>query len=165
MRIDFECTRRRRSVSVETTDGLNMKIGELARRCGLSVHTLRYYESIGLLPKADKNASGHRDYDASILTWIEFLGRLKTTGMPIQTMLLYAQLRAEGPSTGKARQRLLEEHRDKVRTHLADLSSCLSVLDTKIEGYALIDDMENDNGCSQSRRNPLRKGPGSARPH
>jgi DNA-binding transcriptional MerR regulator len=49
-----------------------MKIGELAKRSGLTAHTIRYYERIGLLPYADRNQSRHRDYDASILTWIEF---------------------------------------------------------------------------------------------
>lgn len=62
-----------------------MKIGELAKRSGLTAHTIRYYERIGLLPYADRDQSSRRDYDASILAWIEFLGRLKTTGMPIRT--------------------------------------------------------------------------------
>lgn len=57
-----------------------MKIGELAKRSGLSAHTIRYYERIGLLPYADRDQSSQRDYDASILIWIAFLGRLKTTG-------------------------------------------------------------------------------------
>lgn len=65
-----------------------MKIGEPARRSGLSTHTIRYYEQIGLLPYADRNQSRHRDYDASILGWIEFLDRLKTTGMPIRERAL-----------------------------------------------------------------------------
>lgn len=50
-----------------------MKIGELAKRAELSAHALRYYERIGLLPRADRDASGQRDYDASILVWIGFL--------------------------------------------------------------------------------------------
>ncbi len=71
-----------------------MKIGTLARRSGLSAHTLRYYERIGLLPYADRDGSGQRDYDASILNWIEFLGRLKAANMPIREMLRYAELDA-----------------------------------------------------------------------
>src|SRR5207344_2174707 len=113
-----------------------MKIGELAKRSGLTAHTIRYYERIGLLPYADRNQSRHRDYDASILTWIAFLGRLKTTGMPIRDMLRYAALRDEGEATGPARRRMLEVHRELVRTQIADLRECLLVLDTKIAGYA-----------------------------
>lgn len=112
-----------------------MKIGELAKRSGLSAHTLRYYERIGLLPRADRDSSGQRDYDASILVWIAFLGRLKTTGMPIRDMLRYAALRDLGDATGPDRRTLLEAHRDKVRDHIAELQACLLVLDTKIDGY------------------------------
>lgn len=113
-----------------------MKIGELARRSGLSAHTIRYYERIGLLPPPDKNASGHRDYDVSILTWIDFLGRLKSTGMPLREMLRYAELRSLGPETEAERQAILERHREQVRNRLAGLQENLSVLDTKIAGYA-----------------------------
>ncbi|MAY63789.1 MAG: MerR family transcriptional regulator [Rhizobiales bacterium] len=113
-----------------------MKIGELARRSGLSAHTIRYYERIGLLPPPDKNASGHRDYDVSILTWIDFLGRLKATGMPVREMLRYAALREQGAGTEAERQAILEIHREHVRARLAGLRENLSVLDTKIAGYA-----------------------------
>ncbi|WP_052711504.1 MerR family DNA-binding transcriptional regulator [Elstera litoralis] len=61
-----------------------MKIGDLAARCGLSVHTLRYYERIGLLPRIARDQGQQRVYDSAALVWIAFLGRLKTTGMPIQ---------------------------------------------------------------------------------
>ena len=113
-----------------------MKIGNLARRTGLSTHTIRYYERIGLLPRADRDGSGQRDYDASILVWIEFLSRLKTTGMPIRDMLRYAVLRDKGDDTGPQRRALLEAHREKVRAHVAELEACLVILDAKIGGYA-----------------------------
>ncbi|CAN7661148.1 MerR family transcriptional regulator [Pararhizobium sp. LjRoot255] len=113
-----------------------MKIGELAKRSGLSAHTIRYYERIGLLPHADRDQSGQRDYDASILIWIEFLDRLKTTGMPIRGMLRYAALRERGVGTEAERSALLEQHRERVRAHVTELQACLLVLDTKIAGYA-----------------------------
>jgi DNA-binding transcriptional MerR regulator len=112
-----------------------MKIGELARRSGVSAHTLRYYERIGLLPYADRDRSGLRSFDASILVWIAFLGRLKTTGMPIRTMLAYARLRAAGDQTNVQRRELLESHRAWVQAHVADLQASLLVLDSKIAGY------------------------------
>jgi DNA-binding transcriptional MerR regulator len=113
-----------------------MKIGELAQRSGLSTHTLRYYERIGLLPKSRRLDSRHRDYDESILTWISLLGRLKTTGMPIRQMLVYAALVEAGDGTVAERHDLLVAHRKRVREQIADLQACLAVLDTKIAGYA-----------------------------
>lgn len=130
-----------------------MKIGELANRSGLSAHTIRYYERIGLLPYAVRDRPSRRDYDASILVWIEFLGRLKTTGMPIREMLRYAALRERGPATAAERRALLEAHRKRVRAHVAELQACLLVLDIKIAGYAGPDQsLEHDGATLPERR-------------
>jgi len=113
-----------------------MKIGDVAERTGLTVHTLRYYEKIGLIPFASRDETGQRVYDPSIFPWIDFLGRLKQTGMPIQQMLRYAQLRAAGEHTGPERGSLLAAHRETVRARIAGLQECLLVLDMKIADYA-----------------------------
>ncbi|WAC49855.1 MerR family transcriptional regulator [Asticcacaulis sp. SL142] len=113
-----------------------MKIGELAKRSGLSAHTIRYYERIGLLPYAYRNQSSQRDYDATILIWIEFLNRLRTTGMPIRDMLRYAVLRESGVDTEAERRLILEHHRERVRAHVTELNASLLVLDAKMAGYA-----------------------------
>jgi DNA-binding transcriptional MerR regulator len=133
-----------------------MKIGDLAKRSELSAHTIRYYERIGLLPYADRDRSGRRDYDASILAWIEFLGRLKATGMPIREMLHYAALRTRGAGTEAERRQLLERHRERIRTHVAELQACLLVLDAKIAGYAGTEKRTktHDNNLPDFRRKP-----------
>ena len=133
-----------------------MKISELAKRAGLSTHTIRYYERIGLLPFADRDAGGQRDYDEAILIWIGFLKRLKTTGMPIREMLQYAELRARGDQTGPERRALLEQHRERVRAHLAELEDSLLVLDTKIDSYVEAEKRtQNHDNSTQSRRNQI----------
>ncbi|WP_113260469.1 MerR family transcriptional regulator [Agrobacterium cavarae] len=129
-----------------------MKIGELAKRSGLSAFTIRYYERIGLLPYADRDRSSRRDYDPEILIWIEFLGRLKTTGMPIRDMLRYAALRKQGDTTVPERQAMLETHRDQVRDRVAELQQCLLVLDQKIAVYAGEDQRMTDDDAVT--RNP-----------
>ncbi|MDP4027055.1 MerR family transcriptional regulator [Methylobacterium sp. NEAU 140] len=133
-----------------------MRIGELARRSGLTAHTIRYYERIGLLPYADRDSSRHRDYDASILAWIQFLGRLKATGMPIRDMLRYAALRERGVETEAERRDLLVRHRESVRRHAADLRDCLLVLDAKIAGYADAEKriQDHDGVFPEFRRKP-----------
>jgi DNA-binding transcriptional MerR regulator len=142
-----------------------MKIGVLAKRSGLSPHTIRYYERIGLLPYADRDQSRQRDYDASILTWIAFPGRLKTTGMPIRDMLRYAALRERGVATEAERRAMLERHRAQVRAHAAELHACLLVLDTKIAGYASPDEriQAYDEIPPERRRKPARPRTAGAR--
>ena len=133
-----------------------MRIGDLARRTGLSAHTIRYYERIGLLPYAART-SRKRDFDGSILVWIEFLVRLRTTGMPIRDMLQYARLRVRGEATEAERKALLEEHRARVRAHLAELETCLGVLDSKIAGYGETTVEEESHADRHGRALPARR--------
>ncbi|MBV9731697.1 MAG: MerR family transcriptional regulator [Verrucomicrobia bacterium] len=109
-----------------------MRIGELARRSGLSIHTIRYYEAIGLLPCPSRDQSGKRSYDISIFAWIDFLARLKAAEMPIKAMISYAELWQRGPATAARRRKLLEELRERVCDRITELKSCLGVIDTKI---------------------------------
>ena len=139
-----------------------MKIGAFAERIGLSAHTIRYYERIGLLPRAPRDGSRRRDYDATALPWIAFLTRLRRTGMPIRDMLRYAEWRAAGQGTETERRDLLVRHRDRVRAHVADLQASLSVLDAKIAGYGDLPPPETQHDIDASHRRPVR--PGIARP-
>jgi DNA-binding transcriptional MerR regulator len=125
-----------------------MKIGALAARTGMSVDTLRYYEKLGLLPRTARDAGGRRDFDASILDWIAFLGRLKATRMPLRDMQAYARLRDAGPPTMAARRDLLLAHRDRLCLEMAVMQTGLAVLDEKITLYAKMIATETGNDPS-----------------
>lgn len=112
-----------------------MRIGDLSEKSGLSADTLRYYEKIGLLPHALRDAGGRRVYDQTILRWIDFLGRLKSTGMGIKDRLKYADLRGKGAASMPERRKMLEAHRVKVAADIARLTGMLDVLDDKIDLY------------------------------
>ncbi|MCV0424734.1 MAG: MerR family transcriptional regulator [Roseibium sp.] len=112
-----------------------MRIGDLAEKSGLSTDTLRYYEKIGLLPKPLRDTAGRRVYDQTILRWIDFLDRLKSTGMGIRDRLRYADLRTMGSASLSSRRRMLETHRQKVVDDIARMSEMLDVLDDKIDLY------------------------------
>lgn len=113
-----------------------MRIGDLSRRSGVGIDTLRYYERIGLLPRAPRDGGGRRDYDDAALVWLAFLRRLKVTGMPLAEMRRYAVLRAAGQSTEPERRALLEAHRARVAARMVDMQAALQALDAKIAGYA-----------------------------
>lgn len=112
-----------------------MMIGEVAEKSGFTIDTLRYYEKIGLLPRADRDAGGRRSYDHDVLRWLDFLGRLRDLGMPMRDRVLYARLRAEGDSTIEARRDLLQTYRDALAIRVASLTETLDVLDAKIANY------------------------------
>ncbi len=111
-------------------------IAEAARRTGVSVHTLRYYERAGLVVSpVDRTSSGRRRYRELDLKWIIICTKLRATGMPIRTMRRYAELVAAGPGNEAERLALLEAHRADVVAKLAEVQENLEVIDHKIEVY------------------------------
>lgn len=112
-----------------------MRIGDLAEKSGLSTDTLRYYEKIGLLPRPLRDSGGRRIYDTAILRWIDFLDRLKATGMGIKDRLRYADLRSKGAASLTDRREMLQAHRGKVLEDIGRLTEMLAVLDDKIDLY------------------------------
>ena len=112
-----------------------LTIAEAARATGLSTHTLRYYERVGLIDGVDRAGSGHRRYDDQDLAWIETLQRLRATGMPIQRIRRYAELVRGGDGNEADRLALLKEHRDAVRAELAQVRRHLAFIDRKIAIY------------------------------
>lgn len=117
------------------TESKKMSIGEVAKKTGLSIDTLRYYEKEGLLPFIPRTEGGIRVFDENHLGAIRFLTKLKLTGMPISHIREYMESSLLG-SQGQPRQRdLLIEHRLKVLDQIAELNLNLKILDLKIDLY------------------------------
>jgi DNA-binding transcriptional MerR regulator len=112
-----------------------LTISDAARIAGVTAHTLRYYERAGLLDPVDRAGSGHRRYAEEDLARIQFLTKLRSTGMPIRTVRQYADLMRRGDGTHQARMALLEAHRDAVREHLEETARNLELIDRKIDFY------------------------------
>ena len=113
-----------------------LSIAEAARRTGVSVHTLRYYERAGLvLTAVDRTAGGRRRYHQLDLDWIVICTRLRATGMPIRTIRRYAELVSAGPGNEQERLALLEAHRAEVTARLARTREHLKLIDHKIDVY------------------------------
>jgi len=137
----------------------DLSIREVAQATGLTTHTLRYYEQIGLLSPVSRDAGGRRRFAARELDWIAFLQRLRALGMPIREMCEYAALRREGDSTAAARRSLLEKHLVRVRQEIAALEDSAQMLDGKIEYYRRLEtsslsqsiDKENEHDDSKIR--------------
>lgn len=116
-------------------------IGELAAETGLSPDTLRYYERAGLMrDPVPRNGSGQRIYRAGDARWVEFITKLRSSGMPIGMIRRYTELARAGESSAPDRLALLEEHRRGMRRRLDDLQQALDVIDHKIALYRRMGD-------------------------
>ncbi|MFI8579576.1 MerR family transcriptional regulator [Ectopseudomonas khazarica] len=145
----------------------HLSIDEVARRTGLTAHTLRYYERIGLIGPVGRTASGQRRYAPSNMAWIEFLLRLRTTRMPIGKMQAFAALRGAGDSTVPARRQMLEEHLAEVLTEIEAMRCAADALQAKIEHYRsceqrLAPESSTERGNEHEQRKSVPAGAGEA---
>lgn len=113
-----------------------LSIGEAARRTGVSVHTLRYYERVGLvITPVNRTHGGRRRYHHIDLEWITICTRLRATGMPIKDIRRYAELVAAGRGNEHDRLDVLESHRDQVLAEIAEPQDHLKLITRKIDIY------------------------------
>jgi DNA-binding transcriptional MerR regulator len=123
-------------LEVNALPAAGVSIAEAARRTGVSVHTLRYYERAGLVVSPiDRNHSGRRRYHRLDLEWIGVCTRLRATGMPIRVIRRYAELVAAGRGNEQERLALMESHRAEVAAKIDELQENLRLIDHKIDVY------------------------------
>ena len=132
---------------------MEYSIGGFSCVTGLSVHTLRYYEKEGLL-SVRRGRGGQRYYLEGDLRWVEFILRLKETGMPLKEIKLYAALRAEGEATLAARRDMLKIHRKHILAEINKWRNHLRNMDKKIKYYdEEIEKIEAPGGAKRRRIN------------
>ena len=126
-----------RSDNLGPTDGpgaAGWDIATTTHRLGVSVHTLRYYERIGLV-RVERDPSGRRRYDAAAVRRLVFLTRMRTSGMTIRDLRRYVDMVEAGRDTVPKRLAMLTEHRDGLRARIDELRLALAATEYKIAAY------------------------------
>ena len=106
-------------------DGL-LRIGELARRTGLTVRTLHHYDALGLLRPSAQTESGHRRYAAADVARLQQIVSLRALGLPL------AQIRVALDRDGADPCAVLERHLAHIRAQIAAQTK----LAARLEGLA-----------------------------
>jgi DNA-binding transcriptional MerR regulator len=113
-----------------------LSIAEAARRSGVTVYTLRYYERVGMMPKPPaRTGGGSRRYHAAELEWIDVCTKLRAIGMSTQLIRQYVDLVRAGPGNEHRRLELLESHRADVLERMAKMAESLELIEHKIAAY------------------------------
>ena len=115
-----------------------LTIQEVSKATGLSAHTLRYYERIGLIHSIDREENTRRLYTEDDVGWIDFLLKLRATGMSIKQMQRYAELQRQGDATLPERVEMLKSLQRQVEAHMSELNENLKLICYKIELYGQI---------------------------
>ena len=112
-----------------------MTIREIAAKTNMSTDTLRYYERIGLLPPVPRNAAGIRTYDEYFIKFINFIRKLKASGMSLEHIIDYIRLAELGDATLQERKRLLAEAREMLSEKIHDLQLAVQEADYQLNNY------------------------------
>jgi DNA-binding transcriptional MerR regulator len=116
-------------------DTAPFRIGTLSTRSGRSVHTIRWYETQGLIPGVARDAGGRRVYVEQHVGWLQLMERLRRTGMSIAEMRAYTALVKAGRSTLRQRRDMLAAHRERVTAAIAEQRAALKLIDAKVGFY------------------------------
>src|SRR3546814_11894879 len=87
----------------------SLTIGAVARRVGVAIDTIRYYEREGLLPEPQRRASGYRSYDESAVAQLRFIRRAKDLGFTLEEIRELLALSADRQRGVKAVKRRGQE--------------------------------------------------------
>ena len=111
------------------------RIGTLATRSGRSIHTIRWYETQGLIPGVARDTGGRRVYVEQHVGWLQLMERLRHTGMSIAEMREYTALVKAGRSTLQQRRDMLAAHRARVLEEIRRQRAALQLIDAKVGFY------------------------------
>ncbi len=110
-------------------------ITQVAAETGVSADTLRFYERTGVLQPVTRASNGNRRYSDHDVARVEFVTKLRATGLSLSTVRHYAELLRMGPATEDERRQILEAHRQMVKNQIAELQVVVRALDLKIDAY------------------------------
>lgn len=110
-------------------------IGQVAKKTGLTTHTLRYYEKEGLLPFVRKTGSGLRVFSDNDIGWLDIIECLKGVGMPLKDIKQYIDWFIEGDSTLPQRLEMFQQQRAHLEAQMEQLKKHMAKINYKIHLY------------------------------
>lgn len=128
-------------------------IKQTAEQTGISEDTIRYYEKIALLPRADRKDNGHRIYRQEDIHTIRLLTCLKKTGMPLEEMRPFLAVSADAdPAEYPELVERLMSHRESIVSQIASLQQVVDFIDMKLGEGRLRRDCSDENGNDSSEK-------------
>src|SRR5687767_4086894 len=105
-----------------------MNIGDAAKASGVSAKLIRYYESIGLIPKAGRTASGYRVYTAAEVNTLRFIKRARTLGFSIERIQHLVGLWQDKARASSEVKHIALEHVTELEARIAEMQAMRDAL-------------------------------------
>jgi Predicted transcriptional regulators len=120
-------------------------IKQTAEQTGITEDTIRYYEKIALLPRAERKDNGHRIYRREDIDTIRLIVCLKKTGMPLEEMRPFLTVSADAdPAEYPELVERLRSHRTNIVNQIASLQQVVDFIDMKLEDGRYLQECSNE---------------------
>ena len=126
---------------------LHLSVQDVARRTGLTAHTVRFYERRGLVPPVGRDRNGYRRYTDLDVEWLIFVSRLRASGMPITAVKRFVDLTLAGEHSIPERIALLREHEQLLLRRRQEVQAHLDLVQGKIKRYSVATDPSGPTLC------------------
>ncbi len=126
-----------------------MTRGEIARRTGVNIETVRYYEQRGLIPKPSRSASGYRTYTEDYVERFLFIKRAQELGFTLQEIVDLLSLRVD-PDTDRG------EVKQRAEAKIADIEEKISDLERMKHALTVL--VAACSGCGPTSDCPILEG-------
>jgi Cu(I)-responsive transcriptional regulator len=114
-----------------------MNIGQASRASGVSAKMIRYYESIGLVPRADRKQSGYRDYGSADIHRLRFIRRARDLNFSVEQIRDLLRLWSDRHRSNADVKAIASKHVAELKErakHLNEMANALKHLATACEG-------------------------------
>jgi MerR family mercuric resistance operon transcriptional regulator len=99
----------------------DLLIGEMSRRTGVHIETIRYYERIGVMPRPKRSEGGQRLYNGPQLNRLAFIKRSRDLGFSLKQVLTLLTLVDSGAMACSEVHTLTVNHLKDVKSKITDL--------------------------------------------
>lgn len=127
---------------------MDYTIKDVCKRLDLTVHTVRHYCDMGLVPNLHHDKNGNRIFDEESINWLQGAKFLRASGLSIPEIRHYFALCQKGKSTIRERQEILIQLKEKSQKELEDIQMHINCLSDKISQCQKVIDSNADDDCN-----------------
>lgn len=110
-----------------------MNIGAAAKKSGISAKTIRYYESVGLMPKVDRGQNGYRDYGEREIEMLKFIARARGLGFSLKDVSSLIALWQDQSRASADVKKLARGHIEEISIKIQEMEEIKRVLSDLVE--------------------------------
>lgn len=127
---------------------MDYTIKDVCKRLDLTVHTVRHYCDMGLVPNLRHDKNGNRIFDEESINWLQGAKFLRASGLSIPEIRHYFALCQKGKSTIRERQEILIQLKERSQKELEDIQMHINCLSDKISQCQKVIDSNADDDCN-----------------